>query len=106
MWMRPSWDSQYTRTKTEEATTPYYSYYYHYYSYYYAGLNDGFKNGSESAPFDVPFHLLINLAVGGNLPGAVNNADIPSEMVVDYVRVYRCTYDNDGGRGCNSNVNR
>ena len=24
MWMRPSWDSQYTRTKTEEATTPYY----------------------------------------------------------------------------------
>ena len=78
----------------------------HYYSYYYAGLNEGFKNGSESAPFDVPFHLLINLAVGGNLPGTVNNADIPSDMVVDYVRVYRCTYDNDGGRGCNSNVNR
>ena len=25
MWMRPSWDSQYTRTKTEEATTPYYT---------------------------------------------------------------------------------
>ena len=78
----------------------------HYYSYYYAGMNEGFTNGGESAPFDVPFHLLINLAVGGNLPGTVNNADIPSEMVVDYVRVYRCTYDNDGGRGCNSNVNR
>ncbi|MCH1610437.1 MAG: glycoside hydrolase family 16 protein, partial [Luminiphilus sp.] len=78
----------------------------HYYSYYYAGMNEGFKNGGESAPFDVPFHLLINLAVGGNLPGTVNDADIPSEMVVDYVRVYRCTYDNDGGRGCNSNVNR
>ena len=78
----------------------------HYYSYYYAGMNEGFKNGGESAPFDVPFHLLINLAVGGNLPGTVNNANIPSEMVVDYVRVYRCTYDNDGGRGCNSNVNR
>ena len=78
----------------------------HYYSYYYAGMTDGYQNGGESAPFDVPFHLLINLAVGGNLPGTVNNADIPSEMVVDYVRVYRCTYDNDGGRGCNSNVNR
>ena len=24
MWMRPSWDSQYTRTETERATTPYY----------------------------------------------------------------------------------
>lgn len=78
----------------------------HYYSYYYAGLNEGYKNGGESAPFDVPFHLLINLAVGGNLPGSVNNADIPSDMVVDYVRVYRCTYDNEGGRGCNSNVDR
>ena len=78
----------------------------HYYSYYYSGMTDGYQNGSESAPFDVPFHLLINLAVGGNLPGTVNNADIPSEMVVDYVRVYRCTYDNEGGRGCNSNVNR
>ena len=50
----------------------------------------------------MPFHLLINLAGG---TGTVNNADIPSDGV-DYVRVYRCTYDNDGGRGCNSNVNR
>ena len=24
MWLRPSWDSQYTRTETERATTPYY----------------------------------------------------------------------------------
>ena len=24
MWMRPSWDSQYTRTETERATTLYY----------------------------------------------------------------------------------
>ena len=24
MWMRPSWDSQYTRTETERATTPYF----------------------------------------------------------------------------------
>ena len=23
MWMRPSWDSQYTRTETERAKTPY-----------------------------------------------------------------------------------
>ena len=26
MWMRLSWDSQYTRTETERATTPYYYY--------------------------------------------------------------------------------
>ena len=26
MWMRPSWDSQYTQTETERAKTPYYYY--------------------------------------------------------------------------------
>ena len=46
------------------------------------------------APFDQPFYLLMNVAVGGNFPGAPNSETrFPAELVVDYVRVY----DKDGG---------
>ncbi len=49
--------------------------------------------GEESAPFPAPFdqdfHLLINLAVGGNLPGQPDETTtLPQQMEVDYVRVY------------------
>lgn len=38
--------------------------------------------------FDKPFYLLLNLAVGGSLPGAPDaNTRFPAEMLVDYVRV-------------------
>lgn len=41
------------------------------------------------APFDQPFYLVMNVAVGGNFPGAPNPAThFPAELVVDYVRVY------------------
>lgn len=41
-------------------------------------------------PFDQPFHLLLNLAVGGNLPGNPDgSATFPQVMEVDYVRVYQ-----------------
>jgi beta-glucanase (GH16 family) len=41
------------------------------------------------APFDQPFYLLMNVAVGGNFPGAPNEATrFPAELVVDHVRVY------------------
>ena len=41
------------------------------------------------APFDQPFYLVMNVAVGGNFPGAPNDATrFPAELVVDYVRVY------------------
>jgi beta-glucanase (GH16 family) len=37
-----------------------------------------------------PFYLLLNLAVGGNWPGAPNSATpFPSQMRVDYVRVFK-----------------
>ncbi|MDC6350926.1 family 16 glycosylhydrolase [Zeaxanthinibacter sp. PT1] len=39
-------------------------------------------------PFDHDFHFLLNVAVGGNLGGPVNNAMLPATMEVDYVRVY------------------
>ena len=46
--------------------------------------------GPFPAPFDVDFHLLLNLAVGGNLPGPPNGSTVfPQEYVIDYVRVYQ-----------------
>lgn len=42
------------------------------------------------APFDTPFHLLLNLAVGGNLPGPPDGTTVfPQEFVVDWVRVWQ-----------------
>ena len=60
--------------------------------------------GPYPAPFDQRFHLLLNLAVGGNLPGPPDGTtQFPQELVVDYVRVYQerpdvpaCTLDFDG----------
>ena len=40
-------------------------------------------------PFDQKFHLLLNLAVGGNLPGSPNSSTVfPQTYEIDYVRVY------------------
>lgn len=40
--------------------------------------------------FNQPFYLILNVAVGGNLPGAPNDQTVfPQEMLVDYVRVYQ-----------------
>jgi beta-glucanase (GH16 family) len=42
------------------------------------------------APFDQSFHLLLNVAVGGKWPGNPDETtELPQDMVVDYVRVYR-----------------
>jgi beta-glucanase (GH16 family) len=38
--------------------------------------------------FNQPFYLIINLALGANWPGTVNNKHLPASLVVDYVRVY------------------
>lgn len=48
------------------------------------------------APFDQPFYLIMNVAVGGNFPGAPNEQTrFPADLQVDYVRVY----DRPGGYG-------
>ena len=59
--------------------------------------------GPYPAPFDQRFHLLLNLAVGGNLPGPPDGSTVfPQQLVVDYVRVYQrpdisaCTQVFDG----------
>ena len=56
----------------------------------YATQNTWWSNGGPyPAPFDQPFHLLLNLAVGGNLPGNPDATTVfPQEYVIDYVRVY------------------
>jgi len=42
--------------------------------------------------FDKPFFLILNLAVGGDWPGAPDSSTrFPREMLVDYVRVYQRT---------------
>lgn len=39
--------------------------------------------------YDHPFFILLNLAVGGNLPGRPDTSTVfPQRMLVDYVRVY------------------
>lgn len=40
--------------------------------------------------FDHPFYIIINMAVGGLLPGSPNEeTEFPQTMVIDYVRVYQ-----------------
>ncbi len=46
--------------------------------------------GVNTYPFNEQFYFLINLAVGGNFPGPVNeNTTFPQWLIVDYVRVYQ-----------------
>ncbi|MFK7925443.1 MAG: family 16 glycosylhydrolase [Bacteroidia bacterium] len=41
-------------------------------------------------PFNDRFHLILNIAVGGNLPGNPDGSTVfPQEMLIDYIRVYQ-----------------
>jgi beta-glucanase (GH16 family) len=50
------------------------------------------KNAADISPyhwpFDQRFHFLLNVAVGGNLGGSVDDSIFPQTMDVEYVRVY------------------
>ena len=46
-----------------------------------AGLGD-------DNPFRKPFYLLLNLAMGANWPGPIDDSVLPQQFLVDYVRVY------------------
>ncbi len=56
----------------------------------YAVQNSWFSNAAPfPAPFDQPFEIILNLAVGGNLPGPPDGStQLPATMEVEYVRVY------------------
>ena len=75
-----------------------------YWTYYRDPATNAHRSSGDSAPFDQPFHLLLNLAVGGDLPGDPLPEALPGEMLVDYVRVYRCAADASTGRGCQGSI--
>jgi beta-glucanase (GH16 family) len=52
-------------------------------------LNQGL--GKHQWPFDAPQFLILNIAIGGDLGGPVDDAIFPLHMEVDYVRVYQAT---------------
>jgi beta-glucanase (GH16 family) len=46
--------------------------------------------GPFPAPFDQAFYLILNVSVGGHLPGPPDASTVfPQRMLVDYVRVYQ-----------------
>ena len=45
--------------------------------------------GADRWPFDAPQFLILNLAIGGDLGGAVDDSIFPRQLAVDYVRVYQ-----------------
>ncbi len=54
---------------------------------YYVYHNNG--KGVAQWPFDKPQYLLLNLAMGGDAGGAIDDAALPRRMEVDYVRVFQ-----------------
>ena len=55
----------------------------------YAELANPHDGDYDKWPFDRPQYLLLNLAVGGDLGGAVRDDSLPWRMEVEYVRVYQ-----------------
>lgn len=45
--------------------------------------------GGRQYPYDKPMYLLIDMQLGGNWVGEVDPADLPVEMLVDWVRFYQ-----------------
>jgi len=53
-----------------------------------------------SAPFDQAFYLILNVAIGGNLPEGrnlpgVSAKNFPKTMEIDWVRLYKCERSHD-----------
>ncbi|MCB0667184.1 MAG: glycoside hydrolase family 16 protein [Saprospiraceae bacterium] len=44
---------------------------------------------SSQWPFDQPFYLLVDMQLGGSWVGKVDPADLPTHMIVDWIRVYQ-----------------
>jgi beta-glucanase (GH16 family) len=55
----------------------------------YPRLDVGAAGAARAWPFDAPQFLLLNIAIGGDLGGPVDDAVFPVTMAVDYVRVYQ-----------------
>ena len=46
---------------------------------------NGRVTAKEGWPFDKPYFLILNVAVGGNWGGAIDESIFPNEMVVDLI---------------------
>jgi len=44
---------------------------------------------NEGWPFDKPYYLILNLAIGGNWGGEIDESLFPAEMQIDYVRIWQ-----------------
>lgn len=47
------------------------------------------SSGRDAWPFDAPQFLILNLAIGGDLGGAVDDTIFPVSMEIDHVRVWQ-----------------
>jgi beta-glucanase (GH16 family) len=47
------------------------------------------RQGRERWPFDAPQFLILNIAIGGDLGGPVDDSALPATMEVEHVRVYQ-----------------
>ncbi len=59
------------------------------------------SSGATAAPFNQDFHIILNLAMGGDWAGGVNEGGISDSInealyQIDYVRVYQCEDDVTG----------
>lgn len=50
---------------------------------------DGHVTKNEGWPFDKPYYLILNLAIGGNWGGDIDEAIFPNDFEIDYVRIYK-----------------
>jgi len=50
---------------------------------------DGRVSKNEGWPFDKPYYLILNLAIGGNWGGEIDDSIFPAEMQIDFVRIYK-----------------
>lgn len=49
-------------------------------------------DANQVFPFDQAFFMILNLAIGGTLGGAVDDSIFPTAFEVDYVRIYQKDY--------------
>ncbi len=61
-----------------------------------------------NAPFDQPFYIMANLAIGGKFAELNNEKGVadgvtPTELTLDWVRIYQCDGDRETGLKCMNN---
>lgn len=57
-------------------------------SYHCFNIEDAEREGRENI-FEKPFYLIINLALGGNWAGEIDDTIFPARFYVDYIRYYK-----------------